>query len=84
MNSTLKTILFWVAIAISGVLLWMVVVRAGAVGQKEKEINFSEFMTQVDAGNVSEVTLIASEARGKFRDDPKATFHTTVLPTILT
>ncbi|MGH9671389.1 MAG: ATP-dependent zinc metalloprotease FtsH, partial [Terriglobales bacterium] len=78
MNTTLKTILFWVAIAISGVLLWMVVVKAGGVGQKEKEINFSEFMSQVDAGNVAEVTLIASEVRGKFRNDPKATFHTTV------
>jgi cell division protease FtsH len=74
----LKTILFWVAIAISGVLLWMVVVRAGAAGTKEKEINFSEFMTQVDAGNVAEVTLIASEVRGKYRNDTKATFHTTV------
>ena len=78
MNSTLKTILFWVAIAVSGVLLWMVVVRAGAVGQKEKEINFSEFMTQVDASNVAEVTITAAEVRGKFRNDPKATFHTTV------
>jgi len=77
-NSTLKTILFWVAIAVSGVLLWMVVVRAGAVGQKEKEINFSEFMTQVDASNVAEVTITAAEVRGKFRNDPKATFHTTV------
>jgi cell division protease FtsH len=77
-NSTLKTILFWVAIAVSGVLLWMVVVRAGAVGQKEKEINFSEFMTEVDAGNVAEVTITAAEVRGKFRNDPKATFHTTV------
>jgi len=77
-NSTLKTVLFWVAIAISGVLLWMVVVRAGATGMKEKEINFSEFMTQVDAGNVAEVTLIASEVRGKYRSDAKTTFHTTV------
>jgi cell division protease FtsH len=83
-NTTLKTILFWVAIAISGVLLWMVVVRAGAAGMKEREINFSEFMSQVDAGNVSEVTLIASapqgsaEVRGKYRNDPKTTFHTTV------
>ncbi len=78
MNSTLKTVLFWVAIAISGVLLWMVVVRAGAAGMKEREINFSEFMTQVDAGNVAEVTLMASEVRGKYRNDAKTTFHTTV------
>ena len=76
MNSTVKTVVFWLVIVLSGVLLWQVV-KAGNSGQKEREINFSEFMSQVDQSNVSEVTILNSEVRGKFKND-KAPFHTTV------
>ncbi|HYH01305.1 MAG TPA: ATP-dependent zinc metalloprotease FtsH [Terriglobales bacterium] len=76
MNSTVKTVVFWLVIVLSAVLLWQVV-KAGGSGGKEKEINFSEFMSQVDQGNISEVTMIGSEVRGHFRND-KAGFHTTV------
>jgi cell division protease FtsH len=75
-NSTVKTIVFWLVIILSGVLLWQVVKGANS-GPKEREINFSEFMSQVDQGNVSEVTTIGPEVRGKFKND-KASFHTTV------
>ena len=47
-------------------------------GAKEREINFSEFLANVDQGNVSEVTMIGQEVRGKFKND-KAGFHTTVM-----
>jgi cell division protease FtsH len=76
LNSTVKTVVFWLVIVLSGVLLWQVV-KAGNSGQKEREINFSEFMSQVDQSNVSEVTILNSEVRGKFKND-KAPFHTTV------
>ena len=76
MNSTVKTIVFWLVIVVAGVLLWQVV-KAGSTGAKEREINFSEFLSQVDQANVSEVTMIGQEVRGKFKND-KATFHTTV------
>ena len=76
MNSTVKTILFWLVIVLSCVLLWQVV-KAGGSGAKDAEINFSEFMSQVNQGNVSEVTLIGTEVRGKYRADKKG-FHTTV------
>src|SRR5437588_708669 len=33
----------------------------GGGGQKEKEINFSQFMTDVDQGNIKEVTLTGVE-----------------------
>jgi cell division protease FtsH len=75
-NSTVKTIVFWLVIVLSCVLLWQVV-KAGGSGSKEREINFSEFMSQVNQGNVSEVTLIGTEVRGKYRND-KQGFHTTV------
>jgi cell division protease FtsH len=74
-NSTVKTIVFWLVIVLSAVLLWQVV-RASNSGQKDKEINFSQFMSDVDQGNVKEVTITGMEVRGKYRNDNSA-FHTT-------
>ncbi|HYY69078.1 MAG TPA: ATP-dependent zinc metalloprotease FtsH [Terriglobales bacterium] len=76
MNSTVKTILFWLVIVLSCVLLWQVV-KAGGSSAKDAEINFSEFMSQVNQGNVSEITIIGTEVRGKYRNEKKG-FHTTV------
>ena len=76
MNSTVKTVVFWVVILLSAVLLFEVV-RAGSSGQKDAEINFSQFMTDVDQGNVREVTITGMEVRGKHRND-NSSFHTTV------
>jgi cell division protease FtsH len=73
-NSTVKTVIFWLVIVISAILLWQVV-RTSSTGQKEKAINFSEFLTEVDQGNVSEVTITAQEVRGKFKN--QTTFNTT-------
>ncbi len=74
MNSTVKTIIFWVVILISAVALWQVVKTANA-GNKVKEINFSEFMAAVDQGSVKDVTLTGMEVAGKSGDG--AQFHTT-------
>ena len=74
MNSTVKTVVFWLVIVLSAFLLWQVV-RTGANSQKEKPINFSEFLADVDQGKISEVTITAQEVRGKFKD--QTTFSTT-------
>ena len=74
MNSTVKTVVFWLVIVLSAFLLWQVV-RTGANSQKEKPINFSEFLADVDQGKVSEVTITAQEVRGKFKD--QSTFSST-------
>ena len=76
MNSTVKTVVFWLVIGLSALLLWQVV-KTSSTGQKEKEVNFSHFMADVDQGNVSEVTLLGMEVRGKYRNDNSG-FHTTV------
>ena len=76
MNSTVKTVVFWLVILLSAFLLWQVV-KAGSSGQKEKEVNFSQFMTDVDQGQVKEVTITGMEVHGKYQSD-NATFHTTV------
>jgi cell division protease FtsH len=74
-NSTVKTVVFWLVIVLSAFLLWQVVKTTNS-GQKEKEINFSQFMSDVDKGNVREVTVTGTEVRGKYTDN--SAFHTTV------
>ena len=79
MNSTVKTVIFWVVILLAAVALWQVVKNANS-GQKVQEINFSRFMTEVDQGTVKDVTLTGMEAKGKLGDGSQ--FHTTV-PAVL-
>jgi len=74
-NSTVKTVVFWVVIGLSALLLWTVI-QQGRSGQKDAEVNFSQFMSDVDAGNVHEVTVDGMQLRGKHRDG--SAFHTTV------
>jgi len=75
-NSTVKTVVFWLVIVLSAFLLWQVVKGAGG-GQKETELNFSTFMSDVDQGKVKDVTITGMEVRGQFKNDNSA-FHTTV------
>jgi cell division protease FtsH len=71
-NSTVKTIIFWVVIALSALLLWQVV-RQAQSGQKVAEINFSQFMNEVDQGSIKDVTLTGQDATGKEANGQ--TFH---------
>jgi len=73
-NSTVKTIIFWVVILISAVALWQVVKTANS-GQKVQEINFSRFMSEVDQGTVKDVTISGQEVKGKLADG--SMFHLT-------
>jgi cell division protease FtsH len=75
-NSTVKTVVFWLVIFLAGVLLWQLV-KTGATGTKQREVNFTEFMSQVDQSNVQSVTMTGEEVTGSFRNE-KTTFHTTV------
>ena len=75
MNSTVKTVVFWLVIILSAVLLWQVVKNSGG-GQKETDRNFTQFLSDVNQGTVQEVTINGMEVRGKYRDGKQ--FHTTV------
>jgi cell division protease FtsH len=75
-NSTVKTVVFWLVIVLSGVLLWQVVKGANS-GAKERDFTFSEFLSNVDQGNVSEVTIVGQEVHGKLKND-KAEFRSTI------
>ena len=77
MNSTVKTVLFWLLIGVSALLLWEVV-RSARDGQKDKEPNVAQFMSDVDQNNVKDFEVNGMEVRGHYRDG--SGFHTT-LPT---
>jgi cell division protease FtsH len=74
-NSTVKTVLFWLLIGVSALLLWEVV-KGARDGQKDKEKNFTEFMSDVDAGHVHDVAIDGMQVKGKMTDN--SGFHTTV------
>jgi cell division protease FtsH len=73
-NSTAKTIGFWVLIALCAGVLYTVL-KSANTGQKDAEVNFSQFMNDVDQGNVKEVTITGMEVRGKYQNG--SPFHTT-------
>ncbi len=63
MNSTAKTILFWVALLLTAVLLYQVVQRTTT--GTEADFNFTRFMEEVERGAVREVTIAESEVTGE-------------------
>ena len=75
MNSTVKTVAFWLVIGLSALLLWQVI-QAGRSGQKDKEVNFSQFTSDVDQNKVRDVTVDGMQLHGKYSDG--SAFHTTV------
>jgi cell division protease FtsH len=76
-NSTVKTIIFWVIILACLVLLWNVVQKNTGTG-KDKEVPFSQFLTEAQTGAVNEVTVVNSEVHGVYKNDAKEQFHTTI------
>jgi len=79
-NSTAKTILFWMFIAVLCFILWRMVSNSGPSARVD-EPSYSEFIGQVDRGNVKEVTLYLSpnsyEIQGELRQ-PARKFRVTV------
>ncbi len=74
MNSTVKTVLFWLLIGVSALLLWEVV-KGARDGQKDKEVNFSQFMTEVDRATYTTSSSMGCKCKGKYKDG--TAFHTT-------
>ena len=61
MNSTLKSLVFWTALVVIGVLVWNV---SNQFQTSHKPLTFSEFMGSVDAGQVDRVTITGNEITG--------------------
>ncbi len=51
-NSTAKSIMFWVFILICLMLLWGVVSKSGSMGPKDAEIAYSDLYSKVQQGLV--------------------------------
>jgi cell division protease FtsH len=67
MNSNVKTAIFWVVLISVAVLLW-IVVQTGKTRQ-DRQLTFSQFLGQVEAGKVKKVAITGNEVRGEFRDE---------------
>jgi cell division protease FtsH len=77
-NSTVKTIMFWVFILICLVLLWGVVQKGAGMGAKDTEIPYSELFDKVQNGMVQDAAIQGTDLRGHMKATPKEQFHTTV------
>jgi cell division protease FtsH len=73
-NKPMKNLLFWVSAGILIILLWSLL---QSPAMAKKDINFSQFMSEVEQSNVDEVTIQENQLQGKFKDGQ--TFKT-VLP----
>jgi len=70
-----KNIIFWVAAGIAILLLWSVFQSPTAA---KTEVHFSDFMSQVESGNINEVTIEGNQIKGK---DTNGEAFKTVAPT---
>ena len=61
MNSTLKSLVFWMALVVIGVLVWNLSTQFQAT---HKSLTFTEFMASVDAGQIDRVTITGNEITG--------------------
>jgi cell division protease FtsH len=73
-NSVVKNIIFWVVMATTAFLLWVVV--KSSTGERPAEKNFTEFINEVNKDDVREVTIVGTEVTGAFKTNQK--FKTTI------
>jgi len=75
-NSTVKTIMFWVFILICLMLLWGVVQKGSNMG-KDTEIGYSDLLDKIEAQQVNDVAIQGTELHGHLKG-VKDPFHTTI------
>ena len=75
MNSNVKTIIFWAVLICVAVLLWAVVKNGHS--KPDRALNFSEFLNEVEAGNIKSVSINGSTVKGDFVNGDDS-FHTEV------
>ena len=71
MNSTVRTILFWLLMILLAVVLWKMA-STGGPSAHEDEPSYTNFLAKVESGNVKDVTIYLSpnsaELQGEYRD----------------
>jgi cell division protease FtsH len=76
-NSTLKSLLFWMVLVVVGVLIWNF---STSFQGKDQPVSFSHFISMVDAGEVESVTITGNEIRGAAKASPGEKFRTYAPP----
>ncbi|MCX6550935.1 MAG: ATP-dependent zinc metalloprotease FtsH [Acidobacteria bacterium] len=61
MNSTLRSLVFWLVLVVVAVLVWNFSTTFQA---RDRSVTFSEFMAWVDSGQVAQVTIAGNEVTG--------------------
>jgi len=64
LNSTLKSLLFWMVLVIVGVLIWNF---STAFQTRDNTVQFSKFIEYLDQGNVVQVTMTGNEIVGTLK-----------------
>ena len=71
MNSTVRTILFWLLMILLAVVLWKMAATGGQTA-KEDEPLYTAFLANVQAGKVKDVTIYlapnSAEIQGEYRE----------------
>ena len=67
MNSNVRTAIIWVVIMCMAVILWTVIPRNK--GKATQALSFSEFVREVESGNVKTVNVNGTEVTGVFAAD---------------
>ncbi|HTW24903.1 MAG TPA: ATP-dependent zinc metalloprotease FtsH, partial [Candidatus Baltobacteraceae bacterium] len=74
MNSTVRTVLFWLLMAVLAVVLWKMASQGGPTAH-EDEPTYTNFLNKVEGGSVKDVTIELSpnsaEIEGEYRDGGK-------------
>ena len=73
MNSTFKTVVFWIVMLCTAVLLWKAV--NAKTGEKVETVSFSDFMDQAEQGNIQKVTASGQQVEG---ESSSGMFQTTI------
>ncbi len=60
MNATFKTVMLWMSLLVVVFLAW----HFAQFQKKETQVKFSDFMTQVQAGQIADVTITGNEIKG--------------------
>jgi cell division protease FtsH len=74
LNSTLKSLAFWIVLVVVGAAVWNLSTN---FKKPTTVLPFSDFMAQVDAGQVAEVTISGNEITGKLKTDDGKGFRVT-------
>jgi cell division protease FtsH len=74
-NSTFKTVILWVTLVAVAVVLWRII-QGGPNGGKDQDLAYTDFMKQLNQGDIAEVTIEGNIARGKLRNGSQ--YHSVV------